>query len=291
MQFIKRLLQSLLVALGLFSACSKSDILTPARFTDEFVKAMRKSESSLKIEVVSEMQLKVTPANGRESTLFLDNAYSSYRQDPQSKKDIIKRYVAAGLETVSASKSSPALDSNRIVPIVKDRPWLDEVRKSLMDRGAKETPEDVYDELNADLIIVYAEDSPKNIRYLTPKDLEKARLDRNTLKTLASKNLLKLLPKIERHGTGGFYMITAGGDYEASLLVIDSIWNDLQKDVHGDVVVAIPNRDLLIVTGSKDRQGIEKMKQLVQKSYSEGSYRLTPKLFAYRGGRFIEFPN
>ena len=171
----------------------------------------------------------------------------------------------------------------------KDRPWLEETRKAMMDRGAKQIAETVHEDLNSDLLILYAEDSPKNIRYFSPKDLEKARIDRKELRSLACENLKRLLPKIERSGANGLFMLTAGGDYEASLLLFDSIWSNMKKEVRGDVVVAIPSRDLLIVTGSEDSQGIEKMKQIVQKASAEGSYRLTTKLFVFHGTKLDEF--
>ena len=286
---MKRFIQGALVALGICSGCSKPDILTPAQFTKEYADVFRKSLPGLKVEVVKDMELKVTTADGLESTSFLDNAYGTYKQDPKSKQEIIKRFVAAGLETIASMGKSEELDRKLIVPIIKDRLWLEETRKAMMNRGAKQVPETVYEDLNSDLIILYAEDSPKNIRYFSPKDLEKARIDRKELRSLACDNLKRLLPKIERRGANGLFMLTAGGDYEASLLLFDSIWSDMRKEVRGDVVVAIPSRDLLIVTGSEDSQGIEKMKQIVQKASAEGSYRLTTKRFVFRGGKFEEF--
>jgi uncharacterized protein YtpQ (UPF0354 family) len=115
-----------------------------------------------------------------------------------------------------------------------------------------------------------------------------AKVERPELRALACENLKRLLPKIERHGTGGVYMVTAGGDYEASLLLLDSIWSGGEMEVKGEVVVAIPTRDLLLVTGSKDSEGIEKVKRMVKEA-SSGAYRLTQKLFVYRSGRFEEF--
>ena len=286
---MKRFFQGALVALGICSGCSKSDILTPAQFTKEYADVFRESLPGLKVEVVKDMELKVTTADGLESTSFLDNAYDTYKQDPKSKQEIIKKFVAAGLETIASMGKSEELDRKLIVPIIKDRPWLEETRKAMINRGAKQIPETVYEDLNSDLIILYAEDSPKNIRYFSPKDLEKAHIDRKELRGLACENLKRLLPKIERSGANGLFMLTAGGDYEASLLLFDSIWSDMRKEVRGDVVVAIPSRDLLIVTGSEDSQGIEKMKQIVQKAFAEGSYRLTTKLFVLRGGKFEEF--
>ena len=261
--------------------------MTPGEFTRAFSEALSKAEPGLKVVIVRDLELKVTAADGRDSTSFLDNAYDTYKQDPKAKDDVIKRFVTAGLETIGTIRDG--VDRTRIVPVIKDRPWLEETRQALMSRGAKEVPEQVYEDFSPDLIILYAEDSPKNIRYLGPKDLELAKIERSELRALACTNLTRLLPKIERHGTNGFYMITAGGDYEASLLLLDPIWSGGQMEVRGDVVVAIPTRDLLLVTGSQNPQGIEKVKQMVKEASTGGSYRLTQKLFVYRNGRFGEF--
>jgi uncharacterized protein YtpQ (UPF0354 family) len=237
--------------------------------------------------IVRDLELKVTSPGGRDSTSFLHNAYDAYKQDPQATVDVIRRFVAAGLETIGRVRDG--VDRTRIVPVIKDRPWLEETRQALLSRGAKEIPEHVYEDFGRDLIILYAEDSPNNIRYLTPKDLEDVKIERKDLRKFASENLKRLIPKIERHGANGLFIIAAGGDYEASLLLLDSIWSGGQIKVQGDIVVAIPTRDLLLVTGSREVEGIKKMKQLVRKAYGEGSYRLTPKLFVYSNGAFTEF--
>ncbi|HAB16250.1 MAG TPA: DUF1444 family protein [Verrucomicrobiota bacterium] len=284
---MKCFFQLVLVAVGLCSGCPQSGVVTPREFTREFAEALRKASPGLKVAVVRDLELKITSADGRDSTSFLDNAYDTYKQDPKAKADVIQRFVAAGLETIGIV--GDGVDRTRIVPVIKDRPWLEETRQALLSRGAKEVPEHVYEDFSPDLIILYAEDSPKNIRYLGPKDLELAKIERSELRALACENLKRLLPKIERHGTNGLYMITAGGDYEASLLVLDSMWSDGQMDVSGDVVVAVPTRDLLLVTGSQNPQGIEKVRQMVKEASTGGSYRLTQKLFVYRNGRFTEF--
>lgn len=284
---MKRFVQLVLATVGLCSGCSQSGVVTPREFTREFAEALRRAGSGLKVDIVKDLELKVTSADGRDSTSFLDNAYDVYRQDPKTKADVIQRFVTAGLETIGAIRDG--VDRSRIVPVIKDRPWLEETRHALLSRGAREVPEHVYEDFSPDLIILYAEDSPKNIRYVGPKDLELAKIDRSELRALACDNLKRLLPKIERHGTNGLYMVSAGGDYEASLLLLDSIWSSGQMDVKGDIVVAIPTRDLLLVTGSQNPQEVEKVKQMVKEASTSGSYRLTQKLFVYRNGRFEEF--
>ncbi len=253
----------------------------------EFAEAMRKSSPGLRVDVIGDLELKVTNAEGRDSTPFLYNAYDAYLQEPAAKADLIHRFAAAALETATAGHSG--VDRSRIVPVIKDRPWLAEIRQAMLHRGATKLPEAVYDDFTPDLVIAYAEDSPRNMRYLTPKNLEDTGIDRKELRALACENLKRLLPKIERHGANGLYMLTAGGNYEASLLLLDSIWSGGQMDVRGDIVVAIPTRDLLLVTGSQNPEGIKKVKEMANEASIKGPYRLTPKLFVYRNGQFGEF--
>src|SRR5258708_30335803 len=214
---MKRLFRVFLTAVGVCSGCSKSDISAPSEFTREFAEALRQVLPGLSVVVVKDLEVRVTSPDGRDSTSCLDNAYDTYKQDPKAKADIIRKFVAVGLETLGGMRDG--VDRTRIVPVIKDRPWLEETRKALLSRGAKKLPENIIEDFSQDLIIVYAEDSPKSIRYLTLGDLEQARIERGELKMLACENLKRLLPKIEFHGTNGLYIVTAGGDYEASLLV------------------------------------------------------------------------
>lgn len=277
----------LLAAIGCCTGCSKSNVMTPLEFTREFADAMRQSHPGLSVVIVNDLELKIKSADGRSSTAFLNNAYDMCKLDPKAKADVIRKFITADLETINNPRDG--VDRQGIVPVIKDRPWLAETRQALRSRGVEKIPQHVYEDFSPELIVLYAEDSPKNIRYLEPADLEQAKIDRTELRKLACDNLKRLLPKIESHGTNGFYMLTAGGDYEASLLLLDSIWSGGQIKVDGDFVVGIPTRDLLLVTGSRNSQGIEKLKQMASEASSRGAYRLTEKIFVYRDGKFSEF--
>src|SRR6267142_2532698 len=92
---MNRLLRIALALVGLGSGCSKESPLTQGEFTKEYAKALRGS-AELKVDIVRDLELKVTTRDGRESTSFLDNAYRTYRQDPSAKKAVIQRFVSAG---------------------------------------------------------------------------------------------------------------------------------------------------------------------------------------------------
>jgi uncharacterized protein YtpQ (UPF0354 family) len=286
---VRKFAQTVIVALGLCVGCSRSNVLSSAEFTQEFAQALRQSSPGLKVEIVKDMELDVTKTDGSHVSVFLGNAYDLYSHDPKSKDEIIRKYVAADLETLVSANFSEEIDRTRIVPIIKDKPWLDQFKEDLAHQGGSKLPEAVYEELNSDLVIVYAEDSPKSIRYLAPKDLEKAHVERKELRALACTNLVRLLPKVDKEGANGLYVLSAGGDYDASLLLLDSVWSDLQKNLHGDIVVAIPTRDILMVTGSEDSPALKEMRKLVDDAFTQGSYKLTKQLFVRRNGAFTRF--
>jgi uncharacterized protein YtpQ (UPF0354 family) len=91
-----------------------------------------------------------------------------------------------------------------------------------------------------------------------------------------------------RGGADGVRLISAGGNYESSLLLLDDIWSSGQIAVDGAIVVAVPANDALFVTGSNNHIGIRRMREIARKIV-DGPYGLTQSLFVYRGGKFELF--
>ncbi len=282
---MKKILRCILGALGLVG-CVRESILSPADYTARCAAEIRKVNPALKVELVRDLQLRVADAHGKLMSVFLDNGYTEYRANPTELSAIVARYAASAGEPVERDRK---LDPKRITPVIKDAGWLAEIRASLLARGAKEPPSSVFESFNDQLVIIYAEDTPRNLRYVTPKEIEATGLKRENLRNLAVNNLRGLLPKIELKGGKGTYMVTAGGNYEASLLLLDEIWTEKKIPVDGDYVVAIPSRDVLLVTGSNDKNGIAKLRELSKTTAAKSSYRLTSDLFTYRAGRFTLF--
>jgi uncharacterized protein YtpQ (UPF0354 family) len=284
---MNRIVSVMLATLSVCAGCSKPGVITPREFTAQYAEAIQKVNADLKVVVVQDLQVKVTSPNGMEISALLDNAYDTYRQDPAARTEVIEKYVTASLEVLQDDRDN--VDLSRVVPVVKDRPWLAETREGLLSRGVTEIPELVIEDFTPDLVVLYAEDSPENIRYLTRDALKETKIDAAKLRRLACDNLQRLLPEIELDGADGFYVVRAGGSYEASLVLLDSIWNEKRMPVKGEYVVAIPTRGLLIVTGSDDLLGIAKVQNLVDAAWNEGAYRLTRKLFLLRDGALEEF--
>ena len=242
---------------------------------------LRKKRPGLAVEIVKELEIKI----GDSFSSFLGNAYDFYQANPGAKKQIINDVLSTGLEAID--RVDQQVKRDRIVPVIKDRGWLEESRLAMAQRGNDDFPVPVHEGYNPELIICYAEDSDRGIRYLQDDDLKEAGIAREGLRELAIANLKRLLPDISAQGVEGIYMMTADGTYESSLILFDDIWTDGRWEEKGEIVVAIPSRDLLLITGTGEAEGLEKLREVAAETErNKLPYRLTASLLVYRGGKF-----
>jgi uncharacterized protein YtpQ (UPF0354 family) len=79
------------------------------------------------------------------------------------------------------------------------------------------------------------------------------------------------------------------GNYEASLLLYPYWWESHPIRVDGDYVVAVPARDMLMITGSNNQAGIAQLRALARQTVQEGSHAIVETFFVFRDGRFTRF--
>lgn len=245
--------------------------MTPSEFTKECAKEFRAAPTVLNVMIVEDLQLKVTSKESTTADVFLQNAYVSYKLEPKEMKSIIQNFVHTLLESVFDDEHAIAKD--KILPVIRHKELLQNAKY-------------VHENYNGELVLLYAEDLPNGIQFITEEALEKSNIQVKDLRAIALANLEPLFDKIEIHGENGLYMLTAGGSYETSLLLLDRLWSHSKLSVKGDFVIGVPNRDILVATGSNDEEGISKAKSIAEKSYRELSYPVSSRLFIYRDGKF-----
>jgi uncharacterized protein YtpQ (UPF0354 family) len=225
--------------------------LTKELLRDQFIGELQKALPGIGVEPSpnSVLTLKVK-AQGRESiTCFLDNLWAnSQGADGDARLEQLSNHVQGIVETLTDTCDARMTN---IVPAVKDQQYLNFGDASRM----------MYEHLAGDLYMIYCIDSPKSITSLSKEDFGTLGIDEDRLRTLAMENLRRILPPIERHGTGPWFLLTAGGDYVASILLLDEVWDELQICVDGDVVAVAPTRDVLLFTGSASAEGIQAIRQ------------------------------
>lgn len=267
------------------AAPAAAEPLDPAAYTEAVARAMSAARVLGEVTVAGPLMVRVRGPGDHETMFSLRNLYSDYRRDPSLFDVIVDVYIRTMTER-PPEVAGAAIDRTRIVPMIKDRTWLSDTRRDLAVDGG--TLDLVHEAFVGDLIVVYAQDSAGRIRYLTTED--RLDIDRKDLRSLAVDNLARLLPKVEvRMNEAGFGLVVAGGDYEASLLLFHDMWTNGQIKVDGDIVVAVPAKDVLLVTGSKSRKGLQAVRKLIPEFMAQDRYRVSDALLVYRKGRFVRF--
>ena len=161
-------------------------------------------------------------------------------------------------------------------PIVKDVGWFDTVRALSVDAG--EAYDGAYEGLNEDLVVLYAQNTATNLRYIHDSDLAAIDVSRDGLRRRAVGNLRALLAGIEVH-RGPVSMVTAGGNFESSLLLFDDLWTREGERLRGVPVAAVPTRELLLFADSADVQAVAKLQAMATDAIADAAYALTDQLF------------
>lgn len=283
---MKRAVFALVVLLGL-SPLHASSAPEPEAFSSEFVAALRVAFPNHSITTVEPLRLTLKGPAGVELGVFLGNAYDEYVQDPSKQSEIIARYIGSILES---AQHYVRVRPERIVPVIKDRSWLDDMRKARACGESCSASDPVVDDYNGDLVIVYAEDTPTSTRYFAADELSGIGVERRDIRALAVGNLRRILPAVEMHRGPLVSMVVAGGDYVASLVLLDELWSENRFDVDGDIVIAVPSRDVLLLANADNKESINKLSELAKTAANDSSYWLTSQLFVYRGGQFVRYP-
>jgi uncharacterized protein YtpQ (UPF0354 family) len=204
--------------------------------------------------------------------LSVDNAYLAYQSNPGSLQQIMASYIAS---LRSAFAQPHQVTANNIVPVIRPLSYLN---LTMREGGPKVKP-GVHEMYNDELVIMYAVDLPANVRGLDEDDLATLGIRKESLLEISINNLMNILPQVQVKGGNGLFMVMAGGTYESSLILHHDIICEDNFKVNGELVIAIPNRDILLVTGSNDTQNIAKVAAIANKMFTENNYPISPFLY------------
>ncbi len=252
-------------------------MLNETEFSQEFAKRLIQKVEGLKIHSINGLEIQTEFENSNEYKHFLNNCYSEYLREPEDIEEILIKYLNS---SDSLYKPNQTLRINNILPVIKDKRFI----QSIIEINPDFEKNHIYEKYNEELFIFYVEDTETNINYLTQDDFKGLNIEQNELKKIATENLSNSI-EIKKHGEKSYYMLTVDGNYESSLILLD-IWHKENFNVNGDIVIGIPSRDLLLITGKDDIENIKKLNKTINEINENGDHLVSKKLFEYRNGKF-----
>jgi hypothetical protein len=147
----------------------------------------------------------------------------------------------------------------------------------------------VWDEYCSDLTVIYTFGPPFGKRVVTHADLEQMQFSSINLRRTALEQLELLAGRAQCHGQAPAMMLSFDG-LESSLLLSSEFWSRLEGRLPGELVVGVPARDVVIVTGSQSQAGLEKARRAVDRVFFAGDeHLLTRQLLVRRGNAWEPF--
>ena len=149
--------------------------------------------------------------------------------------------------------------------------------------------QNVLDQYLGDIADAYSVGPPYGERLVTWSDLERRDMSRRDLRRRAADNLDSLLDTVRIHGQPPALMLSFQG-FESSLLLADPFWDSLEGSVPGELVIGVPARDVVIITGSRSRAGLEKARRAVDRVFfARGPHLLARDLLVRRDNDWQPF--
>lgn len=135
----------------------------------------------------------------------------------------------------------------------------------------------------AETRIFYALDAEKTYRLIDEKLAKKLQLDHQQVKELALFHVRSLPRKMKEDTVAGniFYFFHANDGYDASRILDFSLLEDMKKKITGDMVVAVPHQDVLIIADIRNEIGYDIIAQMTMQFFAEGHVPITSLSFIY----------
>ncbi len=263
---------------------SRPDTLSTA-FTRNIAGLAREEIPEANIAIAGPLQLAVR-TDDRDFTWYLDNLWREVQQAPAAQGELSRQH----LSTLRAMMAHPSLtelqrDPSTVVPVMKSREDVTRLNELMESAGGV-----ISEQLAEDLFIVYANDTEHTLAYLSRNELAALGIPRERLRQIAARNLERLLPAAEKESRGELHRIVAGGNFEASILLIDAAWESERRQVEGELIAAVPTRDVILYTGSRNPEALRNMRDAVDQLYSAGTYSISPHLYRRENGDWVKLP-
>jgi uncharacterized protein YtpQ (UPF0354 family) len=139
----------------------------------------------------------------------------------------------------------------------------------------------VLTNLNNGLLVSYLVDQTDHFQYVQRRHLTAAGLTEAELHQRGIANLSTLFNQqgANVHQYGNIFVVVFGGNFEASLILVDELWNKaLAHLAPNGFIAAVPFRDILAFCDAENASGVLKLRQLIQQ-VENGDHPISPVLY------------
>lgn len=253
-----------------------------ARFTCRVAEALRARITGFEVRESAAFTILVqTPEGEGVLQANLDNLWNGCEQTPDQCDAAIDYYAEAAAQTLEQLETPAQPTRENLRAVLKSEHWLRDIEAQTPDpeqNGILARP------FVGDIVVVYVIDMPNSMRALTRGELAELGLDEEELDRLALANLEAALTEFPRRPVregSGLGSLQAGDSYEGSRLLLHDRWAAIADEVEGDLLVAVPSRDLVLYAGAGRADDVENLRLLAAEMARRDPYPVSAQVLRW----------
>ena len=174
------------------------------------------------------------------------------------------------------------LEMERLMPLLKPRAMLEEVERTKVEAIAWRPF------ITEDLIVTLVLDYPHSVRYVRQSEADATGREFDDLLEFALGNLYERTQgevyELGDDKAGKMYVLATQDGYDATRILLSPLLERLSRQVSGEIVIGIPNRDFFIAFGNANPLIVGQIGQQIKADSKSRPYALTDTLFTFRDG-------
>jgi hypothetical protein len=216
---------------------------------------------------------------------YLGNLFDDYCQADAEQK---KRILGNALALLRDRKQDVSFEQakSKVVVAVRERALFSFTTLWWQLEGENAEPKIAFEPISAWFARCLVLDFPEYVSMVSPENLKAWDISFDQLYEIGLARLTEgTVPKFEKQE--GFHIGGWHDDYDCSRILIPELFDPL--DLEGDPVVCLPNRNLLLVTGSQNPDAIQAMLRHAEEVVRTKSRPMNPAPLILKDGEVADF--
>jgi len=139
----------------------------------------------------------------------------------------------------------------------------------------------------AQRLAAYLVDEGEFFSYVQGRDLREAQVGEDQMHVQAVANLARFAEgKLRIQRSGSVWALFLDGNLEASLMMLEDLWDSSLLEYASAPVVAVPARDVLAFCDLSSAEGISELRALVDRVWPGGDHLLSRELYRRSDGNW-----
>ncbi|MBW8349307.1 DUF1444 domain-containing protein [Bacillus sp. IITD106] len=243
----------------------------------ELEKRLEKQGRSFKYDREKESLRIENEETGKGIDVALPGIVAKWHEHKEKAIDEVVYYVEEALEVMGKEQSLMGSEK-KIYPVIRSTSFPVETSDGIPF---------MTDDHTAETRIYYALDLGNTYRMLDEKLIEKEGLEPQKIREIARFNVRSLSTEMKKDSLAGndFYFLNTNDGYDASRILNDKFLQEKAETIEGDMVVAVPHQDVLIIGDIRNGTGYDILAELTMSFFTSGNVPITALSFIYEKGK------